>query len=71
VAVHGKDMIKAILLIITSSWTRNPQEELFFHQKLSANGRGIHRRNCFSTRNYQLMDEESTGGIVFPPGVIC
>jgi hypothetical protein len=44
---------------ITSSWTRNPQEEWQFLQELPAHGQGIYRRNDNSARNHQLMDEEN------------
>jgi hypothetical protein len=28
-----------------------------------------YRRNCYSTGNDQLLDEEITGGMVIPPGI--
>jgi hypothetical protein len=36
--------------------------------ELPAYGGGIHRRNAYSARNYYLIDEESTGGMLIPPG---
>jgi hypothetical protein len=27
----------------------------------AAHGQNIHRKNCYSVRNYQLRDEESSG----------
>jgi hypothetical protein len=38
-------------------------------RELPAHGRGIHRKNGYSAGNYQLMDEESTGRKVIPPGI--
>jgi hypothetical protein len=29
----------------------------------------LHGINCDSAGNYYLMDEESTGGIIIPPGI--
>jgi hypothetical protein len=31
----------------------------------------LHRINSDSAENYYLMDEESTGGMVIPPGITC
>jgi hypothetical protein len=58
-----------ILLGITSSWTKNPPEKWLFCWELPAHGRRIHRRNGYSTGNYQLMDEESTGRMVILLGI--
>jgi hypothetical protein len=36
----------------------------------AAHGRGISQRNGYSAGNYQFMDNESTGVMIIPPGVI-
>jgi hypothetical protein len=56
---------RVILPRTTSSWMRYPPEEWLFCQELLAHGRGIHQRNGYSAWNYQLMDDESTGGMGF------
>jgi hypothetical protein len=45
VAVCGTMGYMVNLLGLTSSWTRNSQEEWLFRWELPANGRGIHPRN--------------------------
>jgi hypothetical protein len=55
---------------ITGSRVRNPPEEWLSRQESPAHEGGIHRRNGYPARNYRLMDKESTGGIVIPPGII-
>jgi hypothetical protein len=65
VAVRGKTGYMAILLRITSSWTRNSPEEWLFRRKLPAHEQRIYRKNGYYTGNCQLRDEESTGGMGF------
>jgi hypothetical protein len=38
---------------------------MVFHQELPANGQGILLEEFYSIKNCQLMDKESTSGIVF------
>jgi hypothetical protein len=52
----------------TSSRMRNSLEEWLFRQELPAHGWGILWRNGNSARNYQLTDEEFSGGMIIPPG---
>jgi hypothetical protein len=49
----------------TTSWTWNPPEKWLFRRQLPALRRGIHRKNGYSARNYQLRDKESTRGMKF------
>jgi hypothetical protein len=60
-----------ILPGVTTSWTRNPPEEWLFRLDLPPHGRGIHLNYDYSTGNYRyhLTDEETTGGMVIPPGI--
>jgi hypothetical protein len=51
--------------IITTSWTRNPPKEWLFRLELPANGQEVHLKNGYFARNYQLRDEETSGGLGF------
>jgi hypothetical protein len=45
---------------------KKPDKSLF-RRELIACGQGIHRKNGYSAGNYQLKEEESTGGMGFCP----
>jgi hypothetical protein len=54
---------------ITGFWKRNPPKEWLFLRGWQASVSGIHQRNGYSSENRRLPEEESTKGMVIPPGM--